>query len=620
MADLSTKLNDTWYMPHCSLPFDQKWQRINMALSKLGRISFGNSLVVYRDSGEAFVNMWDAVDQAKETVKWQTYICKDDVVGKLTMSKLQTAQERGVVTELLYDCGGNISGRSRLTSRLRELGATVIRHRPFFAHMWTYFRSGMHWELSPGIRNHRKILIVDRCVAFTGGLNIGDDYCSKAAGGNGRFRDTHCKILGPAVAHVHEVYEDTKSPITWPLRFARWRQVVAATAARRSEPAAFLARFRSLRKEKRRVSKEEQEKNLIADRRDENDNLTTSARLTDSNTQRTGRRQLPKRVLRQIEQIRRFRRVAASQAKEVILQAKVAGGRRRSALLKRYSTAVTWSRQALQHKRMRPQPRSQGSNGIEDSEPIPEAVELFGIIHRYCSPSTKGGVTSSPADLTTCSDTEAVAGEGKTYPPAGTVQILMSNPHTKDWSIQLAMWHVTRLAHRRLWITTPYYMPYRKLTSAIIGTAKRGVDVRIVAGSHKTTDPWFMWYASRYLTHRLLKAGVRVFEFDGNQIMHAKTVVVDSAWCSVGSYNWDMMSNKNMEVCATAFDFNVARQVESQFLQDLKLSREVTLEAFDREWWWCWRAVSFAFYQALRFLEYFTFRTYQDSELDSQVD
>ena len=229
-------------------------------------------------------------------------------------------------------------------------------------------------------------------------------------------------------------------------------------------------------------------------------------------------------------------------------------------------------------------------------------------------------MTSSPADLTTCSDTEAVAGEGKTYPPAGTVQILMSNPHTKDWSIQLAMWHVTRLAHRRLWITTPYYMPYRKLTSAIIGTAKRGVDVRIVAGSHTTTDPWFMWYASRYLTHRLLKAGVRVFEFDGNQIMHAKTVVVDSAWCSVGSYNWDMMSNKNMEVCATAFDFNVARQVESQFLQDLKLSREVTLEAFDREWWWCWRAVSFAFYQALRFLEYFTFRTYQDSELDSQVD
>ena len=102
--------------------------------------------------------------------------------------------------------------------------------------------------------------------------------------------------------------------------------------------------------------------------------------------------------------------------------------------------------------------------------------------------------------------------------------------------------------------------------------------------------------------------------------MHAKTVVVDSCWSSVGSYNWDMMSNKNMEVCATAFDFGVARQVETQFLADMKLCKEVTLEQFEREWSLAWRTVSFALYHALRLLEYFTFRTYRDSELNSNLD
>jgi cardiolipin synthase len=617
LSNLSTKLNSSLFnKPHQSLTFEQKWRRINVTLAPLGRISRGNTITVYRDSGDAFRSMWGSVDSASSSVKWQTYICKDDTVGKITMAKLQAAHERGVTTELLYDCGGNISGRARLTSKLRELGATVIRHRPFFHHMWTYFKSGGLWELSPGIRNHRKILIVDQRIAYTGGLNIGDDYCGTACGGNGRFRDTQCMIMGPAVAHLNEVYEDTKHPLTWPLRFARWRQVISSRRLQRQS--ALLDRVRKFRSLRYGTDRAASSPVASAGAGGPSDDAGVAAV-----TARQSARGLSPRV---IYQMRLFRKAAGDRAsskmKSVMEHAKSAGDDRRSALLRQCSSAVTWSRQALDAKRMMKPQRSPGSIGVPDSEAIPEAIELFckqaqgnetnsGILHdRECT------TTFGPAELQASPSLNVTAQSSDT----SFVQILMSNPHTKDWSIQLAMWQITRFVHRRLWITTPYYMPYRKLTSAIIQSAQRGVDIRIIAGSHRTTDPWFMWYASRYLTRRLLKAGVRVYEFDGGQIMHAKTVVADSVWSSVGSYNWDMMSNKNMEVCATAFDIGAARQLEEQFLLDLAQAKEVTLEDLDREWWWCWRAVSFAFYQALRFLEYFTFRTYRDCELDSQID
>lgn len=590
--------------------FENRWRHILQTLSVFGHVSHGNKVIPYRETGDAYKAMWEAVDDAKSSVLWQTYICKDDVVGKKTVDKLQAAHNRGVTTELLYDCGGNITGRTRLTESLRRLGATVIRHRPFFAHMWKYFASGGQWEHSPALRNHRKILLVDDKVAFTGGLNIGDDYCGKECGGNGRFRDTHCQVVGPAVQDLKWAYEDTKVPRPWRFSFARWKRIVkdAVSRGRSKKSSASLALQSNVKElwsfarmlqlhahEQHQYHVRQQALHVSVDPLlSPVGDTTTRAGGNKSEAVGSGSGKRVKRRLRwfrqQLQQQRRNMMMAGGtssvEGNAATTNDNEANGTLGSRLLNRWDTFREMATAAVETGKQQHHLRQATKFTLEapllDTEPVPEAIG----VHSSIQPTT---------------------------------QVLQSNPHTRDWSLQIALWHVTRSAHRRVWITTPYYMPHRKLTQAILTAANRGIDIRIMAGSQTTTDPWFMWYASHYLTERFLKAGVQVYEYDGGQIMHAKTVVVDSVWSSVGSYNWDCMSNKNMEVCVTQFDVGTAREMEAQFLKDVSLAKKVTLLTLAKRPWWK-RAFSWFSYHAVLVAEKLTFLTYRDSDLSSKLD
>lgn len=92
---------------------------------------------------------------------------------------------------------------------------------------------GFDWRISPGLRNHRKILLVDNAIGFCGGLNIGNDYCGVVMGGTGTFRDTHCAVRGRAVGHLREVYYNTKQPQPWKFSWRRWRQIASTSMNRR---------------------------------------------------------------------------------------------------------------------------------------------------------------------------------------------------------------------------------------------------------------------------------------------------------------------------------------------------------------------------------------------------
>jgi cardiolipin synthase A/B len=561
-------------------------------------VSEGNIVTPYRQTEDAFRAMWTDIDAAKTQVLWQTYICKDDNVGKLSMKKLEDAHGRGVETELLYDCGGNITGRTRLTERLRILGARVIRHRPFFEFTWTYLRSGLRWDQSPAIRNHRKILIVDRKVGYAGGLNIGDDYCGPALGGNGRFRDTHCRVVGPAVDHLLLAYEDTKQPRPWKYSLTRWKQVVRNVVLLRRQQARMqlalqrggtaVRRIRSLSK-----SVVQHLRHAAVAAEETYGEVVKSMRTTQA-TEGVGHEA---QTLLQVDQPRRkafagggalrhrlrqaSRTVAAQLKKEGMTTAagKSAMERRMLLVRERAQELLSYQRRRLEMRRVT---QANLSRDLRDSDPVPESL----VIHHEIPPFT---------------------------------QILLANPHSRDWSIQFALWHVTKNVHRRLWITTPYYMPHRKLTNAILLAARRGVDVRIMAGSRTTTDPWFMWHASRHLSDQFLRAGVRIYEYNGGQIMHAKTAVADSVWSCVGSYNWDIMSNKNMEVCVAHFHADVAQEMERQFLQDVALAHELTLEAYQSRSF-LHRVGACCAYHMLRVMEKITFFTYDDPDLMSDLD
>ena len=134
-------------------------------------------------------------------------------------------------------------------------------------------------------------------------------------------------------------------------------------------------------------------------------------------------------------------------------------------------------------------------------------------------------------------------------------------------------------ARERLYITNSYFVPDGDFRKLLCDAARRGVDVRILTVSDET-DVKSTWYAGRARYEQLLRAGVRVFEYQPTMI-HAKTLVVDGFWSAIGSMNADNRSlSFNEETVLLMLNADASRTLESHFMEDLKHSREILLDEF----------------------------------------
>ena len=136
-------------------------------------------------------------------------------------------------------------------------------------------------------------------------------------------------------------------------------------------------------------------------------------------------------------------------------------------------------------------------------------------------------------------------------------------------------------ARRRLWITNSYFVPNDDLRRMLVGAAQQGVDVRVLTAG-KETDIKIVRHAAHAMYAELLRAGVRIFEYQPT-MLHSKTMVIDGVWATVGTMNFDNRSlafndESNLLVKDTAF----AQAMEKIFLDDLRYSREFKLELFEK--------------------------------------
>lgn len=151
------------------------------------------------------------------------------------------------------------------------------------------------------------------------------------------------------------------------------------------------------------------------------------------------------------------------------------------------------------------------------------------------------------------------------------------------WDIGRLYLHAIRNARRRIWIANPYFIPTRKVRTALRQAVRRGVDVRILLPGHSDSKP--VLYAVQRLYARYLRWGVRLFEWPG-PMMHAKTAVVDGAWSTVGSYNFDHMSLlRNHELALVVPDTGFGARLEAMFEEDFSRSREVDRQAWRKRPW-----------------------------------
>jgi cardiolipin synthase len=152
------------------------------------------------------------------------------------------------------------------------------------------------------------------------------------------------------------------------------------------------------------------------------------------------------------------------------------------------------------------------------------------------------------------------------------VQVMASDGgDSNEFRIYDAYMTAIRGARQRIWITQAYFAPTAELRQALADAVTRGVDVRVIVPGF--TDSGLIFHASRATYDELLKAGVRLFEYQ-DALLHSKTAVVDGIWSTVGTCNVDPRSfAHNNELNAAVVGREFARSMETLFQQDLKQTR-----------------------------------------------
>jgi cardiolipin synthase len=152
----------------------------------------GNEVTLLRDGAEAYPAMLAAIAGARRRIELETYILADDHAGQRFAAALEARARAGIEVRLLYDAWGALGLSGRFVAGLAAAGVVVVVYNP----LAPWHRRHRRFAMSE--RDHRKVMIVDDELAFTGGLNIGDDYAPVADGGAG-WRDLHCAVRGPIV-------------------------------------------------------------------------------------------------------------------------------------------------------------------------------------------------------------------------------------------------------------------------------------------------------------------------------------------------------------------------------------------------------------------------------------
>jgi cardiolipin synthase A/B len=153
----------------------------------------GNAVALFREGLAVFDEMIAALGQATHHAHLVYYIWEEDDTGARMRDALVATARRGVQVRLLLDDVGCYGTRAEFFAPLVEAGGEVHRFLPV---------NLLTRRLPLNFRNHRKVLIIDGRVAFTGGMNVGDDYL----GLKRPWRDAHVRVDGPSVLRLQEIF------------------------------------------------------------------------------------------------------------------------------------------------------------------------------------------------------------------------------------------------------------------------------------------------------------------------------------------------------------------------------------------------------------------------------
>jgi cardiolipin synthase len=157
----------------------------------------GNQVETLVNGDRIFPSMLAAIRSAKRTITFETYIYWSGRIGREFVDALSERARAGVKVHVLLDWVGSMKMEPALLAEMERAGIEVERfHEP-------------HWSNWDELNNrtHRKLLVVDGTVGFTGGVGIADLWLGDARNPN-EWRDTHYRVVGPVVAQMQAVFLD----------------------------------------------------------------------------------------------------------------------------------------------------------------------------------------------------------------------------------------------------------------------------------------------------------------------------------------------------------------------------------------------------------------------------
>ncbi len=157
----------------------------------------GNHVVAYNNGAEIFPAMLEAIRGARVSVTFETYVYWSGEIGELFAKALAERAEAGIPVHVTIDWVGSIKMDPTLLDLMEDAGVEVERYRP------------LHWYNLGRMNNrtHRKLLVVDGRVGFTGGVGIADEWKGDAQDPD-HWRDIHFRIDGPVVAQIQAAFND----------------------------------------------------------------------------------------------------------------------------------------------------------------------------------------------------------------------------------------------------------------------------------------------------------------------------------------------------------------------------------------------------------------------------
>jgi cardiolipin synthase len=183
-----------------------------------------------------------------------------------------------------------------------------------------------------------------------------------------------------------------------------------------------------------------------------------------------------------------------------------------------------------------------------------------------------------------------MAGE-KYFPhlaPTGSTRahLAYASPTGGVSSVQVLYYLAIKAAHHEIIIQNPYMLPDDESVEAFAEAVKRGVDVRVMVPATTSTDSPVVQHASHHLFGRLLKAGVKIFEYK-KTLLHQKVIIVDGIWSCIGSTNFDRRALQlNDEVSMGVLDPVLATQLKAVFEDDMRFAEERHFDEWEHRGLW----------------------------------